>query len=96
VCGGAETGLSVARFSPSRDRRVLDRDKNIAVGGCSSSFEREGYTFDVAASASYPPTMPGIGVAMAPTVTTCTTVTQMTTRMQSVSGLVTERISVSA
>jgi hypothetical protein len=49
VCAGGDR-IERCALLFVQDRRVLDRDKNIAVGGCSSSFEREGYTFDVAAS----------------------------------------------
>jgi phytoene dehydrogenase-like protein len=50
VIGAGCGGLSAAALLASRGRRVLVLDQNDAVGGCASSFEREGYTFDVAAS----------------------------------------------
>lgn len=50
VIGTGCGGLSAAALLASRGRRVLVLDQNDAVGGCASSFERDGYTFDVAAS----------------------------------------------
>lgn len=50
VIGAGCGGLSAATLLAGQGRRVLVLDQNDAVGGCASSFERGGYTFDVAAS----------------------------------------------
>ena len=50
VIGAGCGGLSAAALLAGQGRRVLVLDQNGAVGGCASSFERDGYTFDVAAS----------------------------------------------
>lgn len=50
VIGAGCGGLSAAALLAGQGRRVLVLDQNDAVGGCASSFERDGYTFDVAAS----------------------------------------------
>jgi phytoene dehydrogenase-like protein len=50
VIGAGCGGLSAAALLAGHGRRVLILDQNDAVGGCASSFEREGYAFDVAAS----------------------------------------------
>jgi cation diffusion facilitator CzcD-associated flavoprotein CzcO len=50
VIGAGCGGLSAGALLASQGRRVLVLEQSDAVGGCASSFQREGYTFDVGAS----------------------------------------------
>ena len=50
VIGGGLGGLSTGSLLAHQGRKVLVLEQSSRIGGCCSSFERNGYTFDVGAS----------------------------------------------
>ncbi len=50
VIGAGLGGLSAGALLAAQGRRVLVMEQSKAIGGCCSTFEREGYRFDVGAS----------------------------------------------